>query len=75
MINGRERSIRVGDAPSVLTQHVERLRTRDFVNEMQPDEELRLPARQHADRVRVPDFMKESARHCSFPPRGSPCPR
>ncbi len=75
VIDRRERPLGIGDAPAVLAQHVERLRARDLVNEVQADEQLRLPARQHANRVRVPDFMKESARHCSFPlaaarPRG-----
>jgi hypothetical protein len=34
------------------------------VNQMQADEQLRLPARQHTHRVSVPDFLKESFRHC-----------
>jgi hypothetical protein len=47
----------------VLAKHVERLRARDFVHEMQSDEELRLPARQHTDRVSVPDLVKERLSH------------
>jgi hypothetical protein len=43
----------------VLPKHVERLRARDFVHEMQADEQLRLSARKGADRVGIPDFVKE----------------
>ncbi len=43
----------------MLSQHVERLRRRHFVNEMQADEQLRLAARQRAHGVRVPDLLKE----------------
>jgi hypothetical protein len=39
------------------------LRTRDFVHEMQSDEELRLSARQHTDRVSIPDFVKKCLSH------------
>ena len=51
------------DAPAVLAQHVERLRARHFVNEMQADEQLRLAARQRAHGVRVPDFVKKCVSH------------
>ena len=36
---------------------------RDFVDEMEADEQLRLPARQRADGVRVPDFLKKRLSH------------
>jgi hypothetical protein len=42
----------------VLADHVEGLRTRDLMDEVQADEELRLPARQRADGVSVPDLVK-----------------
>ena len=44
-------------------QHVERLRRRHLVDEVQADEQLRLSARQHADGVRVPDLLKECVSH------------
>jgi hypothetical protein len=43
----------------VLTQHVEGLWTRDLVNEVQAHEKLCLPARQHANRVIVPNLVKK----------------
>ena len=57
MIDRREGALRER-APSSprCAQHVERLRGRHLVDQVQADEELRLPARQRADRVRVPDF-------------------
>ena len=66
VIDGRERALGKRDAPAVLAQHVERLRARDFVDEVQADEQLRLSARQRADGVRVPDFLKECSAMCSF---------
>ena len=51
---------------------------RDLVDEMQADEQLRLPVRQLADRVRVPDLLQERRWHgqsrsyyTSFAIRGS----
>src|SRR5687768_2692895 len=43
VIHGGECAIRKGDAPAARTQHVERLRTCHFVNEMEADEQLCLP--------------------------------
>ena len=59
VIDGRERTFGMGDAPALLPQHVERLRARDFVNQMQADEQLRLSARQRTHRVLVPDLVKK----------------
>ena len=36
---------------------------RHFVNKVQADEQLRLAARQRADGVRVPDFVKKCLSH------------
>ncbi len=49
----------IRDTPPVLAQHVERLRARHLVNEVQADEQLRLTAWQRADGVRVPDFVEK----------------
>ena len=46
VIDGRERAIGARHLPAALPQRVERLRRRHFVNEVQADEELRLPRRQ-----------------------------
>ena len=43
-------------------QLVERLRARHFVDQMQADVQLRLPVRQPADGVAVPDFLKAAWR-------------
>ena len=57
VIDGRERALRRAHAPAARAQLVERLRARDFVDEMQADVELRLTVRQPADGVAVPDFL------------------
>ena len=63
VIGGGERAIGKRHLPAVLSQHVERLRRRHLMDEVEPDEQLRLPARQHADRVCVPDLLKECGSH------------
>ena len=60
VIDGRERPLGIGDPPAVLPQHVERLRARDFVNQVQADKQLRLPARQRAHRVRGPRLCEKA---------------
>jgi hypothetical protein len=42
-----------------LAQHREGLGARDLVDQVQPDEELGLSARQLAHRVKVPDLVEE----------------
>jgi hypothetical protein len=44
----------------VLPQHVEGLRRRDFMYEMQSDEQLGLSAWQLSHAVHVPNFTKQS---------------
>jgi hypothetical protein len=63
VIDRAERAIRIRHPPSVLPQHVERLRRRDFVHQMQADEELRLADGQPTDGVRIPDFVKKCLSH------------
>jgi len=65
VIDGRERPVRIGDRHPVLAQHVERLRARHFVHEVQSDEQLRLSARQRADGMGVPDFAEKGLSHDS----------
>jgi hypothetical protein len=54
VIDGAERTFGKRDAPTVLPQHVERLRCGHLVDEMQADEQLRLTARQLSHGVRRP---------------------
>ena len=54
-------NVRSGKAHALAAQaqHVERLRARHLVHEVQADEELRLARRQAADRVQVPDLPEQ----------------
>jgi hypothetical protein len=47
----------------MLPEHVERLRARHLVDEVQADEELRLAARQRPDGVEIPDFLEQCLSH------------
>ena len=58
VIDRRERAVRICDLPSMLPEHVERLRRRDFVDEMQSDEQLRLSAGQRAHGVQRPTLSE-----------------
>ena len=60
VVDGGEGALRELDAPPVLPQHVERLRARHLVHEVQPDEQLRLTAWKGPHGVRVPHFFKKS---------------
>ncbi len=59
VIDGGDGPLGVGDRQSAFAEHREGLRAGDLVHEMQPDEELRLPARQVANGVEVPDLVEE----------------
>ena len=63
VIDGGDRALGESHRPAPRPQHVERLRRRDLVDQMQPDEELRLPVRQPPDRMRVPDLLEQSRWH------------
>ena len=58
VIDGRERAVRKGHRLAAEPEHVEGLRARHFVHEVQADEELRLARRQTADAMKVPDFCR-----------------
>jgi hypothetical protein len=68
VIDGGKRPLGKRDLPPVLTHHVERLRRRHFMDEVEADEQLRLPARQRAHRVRVPDLLKKCGSHVTAVP-------
>src|SRR6185436_9349401 len=63
VIDRGERTFGERDRPPVLPQHVERLRRGHLMDEVEADEQLRLAARQHTHRMRVPDFLKECGSH------------
>ena len=63
VIDGGDRPLRVLHAQPPRPQHVEGLRTGDLVNQVQADEELRLPVRQRTDGMEVPDFLEERRGH------------
>ena len=54
VIDGRERALGKRDRPAVLPHHVERLRRRHLMDQVQADEQLCLAARQRAHRVQRP---------------------
>jgi hypothetical protein len=58
-----KRTVGRGHRPPSGIKFVERLRARDLVDQVQADIELRLSVGQLADRVAVPDFLKERLRH------------
>jgi hypothetical protein len=59
VIDRRERSIGPRHRPAALPQRVERLRCRDLVNQMKPDEDLRRTCRERADFMKVPDLLQD----------------
>jgi hypothetical protein len=59
VIDRRERAVRKGDALAAEPKHVERLRARHFVHEVQADEELRLSRWQTSDGMKVPDLSEQ----------------
>ena len=63
VVDGRERPFGGAHRPAARVQLVECLRAGHFVDQMQPDVELRLPIRQRSHRVLVPDFLKERSAH------------
>ena len=63
VIDRGERAIRARHLPAARAQRVERLRSRHLVHEVQPDEQLRLPRRQRANRVEIPHLLEESFAH------------
>jgi hypothetical protein len=58
VIDGRDGALGEGHLEAGLPQHVERLRARDFMNQVEADEQLRLPARERPHLVRVPHLVK-----------------
>ena len=63
VVDGPERAVRIRDLPSMLPEHVEGLRRRHFVDEVEADEQLRLSARQLPHGVRVPHLLKQCLGH------------
>ena len=61
VIDGGEGALGERHAPAVLAHHVERLRRRHFMDEVEADEQLCMAARQRAHRVRDPRPSKRVA--------------
>ena len=65
VVGRRERPVRERHREAPRPEHVERLRRRHLVDQMQPDEELCLPGRQPAHSVEVPDLLEQCLTHAS----------
>ena len=59
VVHGGQCSFGIPHSQSTVTQHLERLRRGDFVDQMPADEQLRLTGRQRPDRMQVPDFVEQ----------------
>src|SRR5262245_38308411 len=59
VIDGGKGSIRKCHRSAPRSEHVEGLRTRDFMDEMEADEELCLTRGEPAHGVAVPDFLEQ----------------
>ena len=64
VIDGADGALRHRDAEPAGAQHVERLRRRDLVDQVEADEELVLTVRKRADGMRVPDLFEQCCGHC-----------
>ena len=65
VVDRRVGAFRKRDRDAPPPQHVERLRRSDLVDQVQPDEELRLPGRQASNRMEIPDLLEQGPVHCS----------
>jgi hypothetical protein len=63
VIDRGKRALRIGNLQSKVPHHAKGLRTRDLVNEVRADKQLRLAVGQRAHRMRVPDFFEECLSH------------
>jgi Domain of unknown function (DUF5666)/Viral BACON domain/Putative binding domain, N-terminal len=63
VIHRGEGAFRKGDVPPIRPQRIERLRGRNLVNQMKPDEKLCLTSRQLANGVKVPHLLKQCLSH------------
>ena len=63
VIDRRDRPAGKPNLPAPRPQHVEGLRARDFMHQVQTHEELGLAVREYSDSMGVPDFLQERQRH------------
>lgn len=61
MIDGRQSPFGKHDGQVAIAQHGERLWARHLVNQVQANEQLRLPGGQRANGVKIPDFVEQIA--------------
>ena len=71
VVDRGERPVREAHGPAATAQVVERLRGRDFVHEMQSDEQLRLSRRERPHRVQIPDLLEKRVSHRRSITRGA----
>ena len=64
VIDRRDRPVRKPHLPPARPQHVEGLRGRHLVDQVQPDKQLRLAVGQFPDGMGVPDFLEKGGGHC-----------
>jgi len=65
VVDRRVGQLRKGDLEVALAEHPERLRARDLVDEVEPDEQLILSSRQASYLVSIPDLVVQCTL-CSF---------
>ncbi len=63
MIDGRERTMRHRDLQPEIAHHAERLRARHLMDQVRPDQQLRLAVREGTHRMGVPDFLEKGFGH------------
>jgi hypothetical protein len=63
VVDGGEGPLRHPEPQPRLPQHLESLRARHLVDEMEADEQLCLPRGQHADGMRTPDLVEQCLGH------------
>ena len=64
VIDRRDRPAGKPNLPAPRPQHIEGLRARDFMHQMQTNEELGLAVRKFSDGMGVPNLFEEGQRHC-----------
>jgi hypothetical protein len=67
VVHGGEGPLRAGHAQALFADHLKGLGARDLVDQMEPDEQLRLAVRQFPDGVQIPDFIEQCFSHDHIP--------
>ena len=59
MVDSRNRAFREGHLQLSVAQNFKRLRTGDFMNQVQPNKQLRLAPWQILNGMKIPDFVEQ----------------